>query len=490
MKGKKIRSKVLGLVISALLVFLIFSVLIPPGAAVRLDPGVPNDETPNKGEVITFTGVNLTIESSEAIPVNYLNFTIRKTIGDAYVTHVKFYIGGVELTGGDPSGKFEIIDTTYDSSVPFCDSFGYGYDWNTGHGYDFGYGYGYGQSSGILTILYNITFDTDNLDKGTSYYAMLYVHSDDGTTSHTFSSDPDSHDSSTFTIESGTTHHASSGTVTTNNAPTADAGGPYIGVAGVPVTFDGTDSTDPDGNALTYSWDFGDGETGTGSNPEHMYDSAGTYKVNLTVSDGSLTNTSRTTATISESATDSDGDGYKDEMEESYGTNASNASDYPTDTDGDGIPDDDSPDGKYAGDTDDDDDGLDDKTEEKLGSDPKDGTDVTAIKIGEDTYYLVDTDGDGEIDTIYNSQSKEAVGVTVKDGKISIDTDGDGNADYSYDTTSGEVTEYEGEKKEKPEEFPLWLAILAIIIVVVVIILALIKTGYLYIEGEKPGKKK
>ena len=275
-----------------------------------------------------------------------------------------------------------------------------------------------------------------------------------------------------------------------NNAPTADDGGPYIGVAGVPVTFDGTGSTDPDGNALTYSWEFGDGETGTGSNPEHTYDSAGTYKVNLTVNDGLLTNTSSTTATISESATDSDGDGYKDEMEESYGTDANNDSDYPTDTDGDGIPDDDSPDGKYTGDTDDDNDGLDDETEEELGSKPKDGTDVTTIKIGENTYYLVDTDGDGEIDTIYNPQTGEDAEITVEDEKISIDTDGDGEADYSYDTVSGEVTEYKGEKKEKPEEFPLWLAILAIIIVVVVIILALIKTGYLYIEGEKPGKKK
>jgi len=487
MRNKKIKSKVLGLVISAVLVLLIFSVLIPPALSVRLDPGTlsSSDQSPELGHNITFTDVNLTIENNEAIPVNYLNFTIMDD-DDNYVEHFKFYISGTEFE--DPSGKFKILDTTYESSIAYNDSFGYGYDWNNGTIYDFGYGYGYGLSGGILTVRYDVEYDTDNLEEGKTYYAMLYVYSNGGSTSHTFSSDPDSHESSKFTIESGTTHHtSSSSTTSTNNAPTADDGGPYIGVAEVPVTFDGTGSTDPDGNALSYSWEFGDGETGTGSKPGHTYDSAGTYKVNLTVSDGSLTNTSSTTATISESDVDSDGDGYKDEMEESYGTDANNASDYPTDTDGDGIPDDDSPDGKYTGDTDDDNDGLDDETEEELGSDPKDGTDVTTIKIGENTYHLVDTDGDGEIDTIYNPQTGEAVEITVEDGKISIDTDGDGKADYLYDTSSGEVAEY---GKEKYEPFPVWLAVLAIIIAAIIVIIALFKTGYLYFDEQKPGKRK
>ena len=55
---------------------------------------------------------------------------------------------------------------------------------------------------------------------------------------------------------------------------------------GVPVPFDGTGSTDPDGDPLTYSWTFGDGGTATGAAPTHTYTSVGTDTVTLTVNDG------------------------------------------------------------------------------------------------------------------------------------------------------------------------------------------------------------
>ena len=486
MRGKKIRSKLLGLVIPALLILLIFSVLIPPAISVELRMDAPYPTSSSGNRVFTFSNVNVTIRGIERIPIIDINFTIFE--GSSEVDNVRFYVDGSKYS--DTSDKFVTrLVSPSSSTLASWYTEGKGYDYGYSDRYRWGdpagYGYGYGvASSNNITFSYQVNY-TSHASSTTTYRAKFFVNTSLNDVDHVYSSDF----SNTFTVTISTGGGGSPGG-TTNNAPTADDGGPYIGVAGVPVTFDGTGSTDPDGNTLTYSWEFGDGETGTGSNPEHTYDSAGTYDVNLTVSDGLLTNTSSTTATISESAADSDEDGYKDEMEESYGTDANDDSDYPTDTDGDGIPDDDSPDGKYTGDTDDDNDGLDDETEEELGSKPKDGTDVTTIKIGENTYYLVDTDGDGEIDTIYNPQTGEAAEITVEDGKISIDTDGDGEVDYSYDTVSGKVTEYEGEKKEKPEEFPVWLAILAIIIVVVVIILALIKTGYLYIEDEKPGEKK
>ena len=37
------------------------------------------------------------------------------------------------------------------------------------------------------------------------------------------------------------------------------------------------------GNIVSYSWDFGDGEVGTGPNPSHLYPSIGSYTVQLTV---------------------------------------------------------------------------------------------------------------------------------------------------------------------------------------------------------------
>jgi len=93
-----------------------------------------------------------------------------------------------------------------------------------------------------------------------------------------------------------------------NRAPVANAGGPYSGIVGIPVAFDGSASSDPDGNALTYSWDFdsSDGitEDATGPTPSHTYGAPGTFTVTLTVTDNDpapLSNTTTTTATISSS---------------------------------------------------------------------------------------------------------------------------------------------------------------------------------------------
>jgi PKD repeat protein len=85
-----------------------------------------------------------------------------------------------------------------------------------------------------------------------------------------------------------------------NLAPTADPGGPYAGEPGQTITFDGSASADPNGDALTYSWDFGDGSTGSGVSPMHTYAAAGNYSVTLTVSDGNLS--SNTVATMAEIA--------------------------------------------------------------------------------------------------------------------------------------------------------------------------------------------
>ncbi|WP_025742139.1 PKD domain-containing protein [Aquimarina pacifica] len=62
------------------------------------------------------------------------------------------------------------------------------------------------------------------------------------------------------------------------------------GEAPFAIDFDSSESSDPNGDALVYTWDFGDGTTGGGSSVSHTF-GAGTFQVVLTVSDGSLFDT-------------------------------------------------------------------------------------------------------------------------------------------------------------------------------------------------------
>lgn len=88
--------------------------------------------------------------------------------------------------------------------------------------------------------------------------------------------------------------------VNANRAPVVDTGGPYSGVPNVPIQFDGTASSDPDGDPLTFVWTFGDGKSATGPTPAHTYTAAGVYSVGLNVSDGLAYITTGTIATVTD----------------------------------------------------------------------------------------------------------------------------------------------------------------------------------------------
>lgn len=71
-----------------------------------------------------------------------------------------------------------------------------------------------------------------------------------------------------------------------NRPPIAVVNGPYSGHVSESIQFLASGSYDPDaGDTISYSWDFGDGTTGSGINPEHNYSSNGNYTVVLTVRD-------------------------------------------------------------------------------------------------------------------------------------------------------------------------------------------------------------
>jgi len=81
--------------------------------------------------------------------------------------------------------------------------------------------------------------------------------------------------------------------------PVARVTGPPAGKTEDALPFDASGSSDPDGDALTYSWDFGDGTPVakfTFPRTTHRYARAGDYTVKVTVDDGNCGTSSATTA--------------------------------------------------------------------------------------------------------------------------------------------------------------------------------------------------
>ena len=84
-----------------------------------------------------------------------------------------------------------------------------------------------------------------------------------------------------------------------NRPPRARLAAPAEGEVNTALRLSGEGSSDPDGDKLTYRWDFGDGTTASVTAPTttHQYARAGNYTVRLTVDDG-RGGTDSTTATV------------------------------------------------------------------------------------------------------------------------------------------------------------------------------------------------
>ena len=105
---------------------------------------------------------------------------------------------------------------------------------------------------------------THTFDRSKNYTVYLTVEDDDGTI-----------DSSTAVI------YASS-----NQSPNANfTANPDNGEAPLEVSFDASESSDPDGTIKYYNWEFGDGSTGFGINVQHTFDDENSYMVKLTITD-------------------------------------------------------------------------------------------------------------------------------------------------------------------------------------------------------------
>ena len=120
--------------------------------------------------------------------------------------------------------------------------------------------------------------------------------------SFTYTPDPNYHgvDSFTYTATDGLlVSNTATVTITVqsvNDAPIANAGENQNVATGATVQLDGSASSDPDGDALTYLWELTtkpEGSTAalssaTAVNPTFVADKAGSYQLRLTVNDGAV----------------------------------------------------------------------------------------------------------------------------------------------------------------------------------------------------------
>jgi hypothetical protein len=84
-----------------------------------------------------------------------------------------------------------------------------------------------------------------------------------------------------------------------NLKPEANAGGPYEGFVGKEIVFNGSKSSDQNGDPLDFYWDFGDGSSSIEEKASHIYQNPGQYSITLAVFDGMATSVATTTAKIS-----------------------------------------------------------------------------------------------------------------------------------------------------------------------------------------------
>jgi PKD repeat protein len=129
---------------------------------------------------------------------------------------------------------------------------------------------------------------TCNVSSGTYYLAVEGVGTGLGVTAYT--------------------DYASLGQFTLTGAVPLKAGKPPVAVitasttlgrAPLTVRFTGNRSSDPEGSALRYDWDFGDATSSTQANPTHIYALPGTYVASLVVFDSTgLSGSASTTITV------------------------------------------------------------------------------------------------------------------------------------------------------------------------------------------------
>ena len=276
------------------------------------------------------------------------------------------------------------------------------------------------------------------------------------------------------------------------DSPTADAGGDeedkYYGVVGEVITFDGSGSNDPDGDIVSYEWDFdddGEYDDGTGVSPTYSWSAKGTYSIKLKVTDDDdKTGTDEATVIISQLNNDPTDPIVTGTTEGSINTDYKYTA-VSTDPD---------PDDKirYIFD-------WNDTTDDTVTDYAENNTQVNAThNWSTPNLYVLTVQAEDNnsgisgktkllvfIDTDYEEQDN---------GTYYLDTDKDGDWDQIYDPETGSFSEYidpdlpaeePSDDGDQDSDSTIWY-VLGIIIIIIFILLALLGTR----KKEEPKDKK
>jgi len=131
------------------------------------------------------------------------------------------------------------------------------------------------ESSDLDGSIVTYSWDFGDETQGTGV-SIQHAYSQDGTYTVTL----------TITDDDGATDTTSATKTVLNRIPIASfTESAHTVSSSENIHFDGSESHDPDGTIVSYSWDFGDGNTATGVEVDHAYEDDGVYTVTLTVID-------------------------------------------------------------------------------------------------------------------------------------------------------------------------------------------------------------
>ncbi len=353
----------------------------------------------------------------------------------------------------------------------------------------------------------NSLIDTDYDISLEGIAAVLWPNRNEGTTYYWYAVVSDSVLQNTSAIWQFTTLRTSQPSMSTssggagggrppvyNKKPIADAsaGAPYEAVSGDPITFNASNSYDPDGVIIQYSWILSENITKTGKIIEHTFDTAGMHNITLIVEDDDGATTSlivpvdiskpihppfitaisgetygrrNTTYTFIINATDHDNDPLQFFIDWNDTTITQSAF-FSAETLPYNISHNWTEIGVY--------------TIAITASDTTNATSNTSyhsiyidMRYLKNLGFLIDTDSDGTYDIFYSNNTNTTTPVQQQDNGYLIDTNGDG----TYDTYYNEETQsVEAHNAGLEEIFCLFILIFLLILLFLLLIYALRKT--------------